>query len=338
MGEHGTREDEIDDLLRGEVLVDLYRVTRQALRASVAELLDQGGRGALRLRAARPSVARRQRVGRRLRGVARGAASSRCSRRSAPTTRRTAARSTSSTAGCSSSGRPICRGALPPEAARAEGGDRGADRRARSASATELLAGAEEGDPRWLLAQLLEYHRREEKPQWWEYFHHLSLDEEELIEDGDTIGGLELVGEPVPDKQSLVYTFTFPPQEHKIGGDGVDPATEQGLPRAGRRRARHSSRLRRAKARADEPLPTALIPPRPLRDVRAARRRPALRARTTDGAYPALRRDPRAAAAAGAARRDARSRPRYRSTAATSSSRARPARARPGTARAWRSR
>ena len=36
MGEHGTREDEVDDLLRGEVLVDLYRVVKQALRASVA--------------------------------------------------------------------------------------------------------------------------------------------------------------------------------------------------------------------------------------------------------------------------------------------------------------
>ena len=35
MGEHATREEEIDDLLRGEVLVDLFRVTRQALRASV---------------------------------------------------------------------------------------------------------------------------------------------------------------------------------------------------------------------------------------------------------------------------------------------------------------
>ena len=35
MGEHATREEEIDDLLRGEVLVDLYRITRQALRASV---------------------------------------------------------------------------------------------------------------------------------------------------------------------------------------------------------------------------------------------------------------------------------------------------------------
>src|SRR5205823_7918000 len=35
MGEHGTREDEFDNLLRGEVLVDLYRVMRQALRASL---------------------------------------------------------------------------------------------------------------------------------------------------------------------------------------------------------------------------------------------------------------------------------------------------------------
>src|SRR5262249_25410610 len=35
MGEHGTREDEIDDWLRSEVLVDLYRVVQQSLRASV---------------------------------------------------------------------------------------------------------------------------------------------------------------------------------------------------------------------------------------------------------------------------------------------------------------
>jgi uncharacterized protein len=46
MGEHGTREDEIDDLLRGEVLVDLFRVTKQALRAqtdaAIAEVERDG--------------------------------------------------------------------------------------------------------------------------------------------------------------------------------------------------------------------------------------------------------------------------------------------------------
>ena len=79
-----------------------------------------------------------------------------------------------------------------------------------------LLAGGEEGSPSWLLAHLLYYHQREAKSQWWEWFHHLELDEDELIEDTDTIGGMRLVGEPVEDGQSLVYTFTFPAQEHKI--------------------------------------------------------------------------------------------------------------------------
>ena len=35
MGRHGTREDEVDRLLRGGVLVDLFRAVRQGLRASV---------------------------------------------------------------------------------------------------------------------------------------------------------------------------------------------------------------------------------------------------------------------------------------------------------------
>src|SRR5207302_4964174 len=34
MGEHATREEEMDDLLRGEVLVDLFQVVRQAVRIS----------------------------------------------------------------------------------------------------------------------------------------------------------------------------------------------------------------------------------------------------------------------------------------------------------------
>ena len=35
MGRHGTREEEVDRLLRGGVLVDLFRAVRQGLRASV---------------------------------------------------------------------------------------------------------------------------------------------------------------------------------------------------------------------------------------------------------------------------------------------------------------
>ena len=35
MGRHGTREEEVDRLLRGGVLVDLFRAVRQGVRASV---------------------------------------------------------------------------------------------------------------------------------------------------------------------------------------------------------------------------------------------------------------------------------------------------------------
>ena len=105
-----------------------------------------------------------------------------------------------------------------------------------------------------MLAQLLEYHRREARPQWWEYFHHRSLDEEELLEDGDTIGGLELLGEPVEDKQSLVYTFSFPAQEHKIGTSGVDPATERSYSVVVDNE-QGTVTLKRGKKLADEPLP-----------------------------------------------------------------------------------
>ena len=34
MGEHATREEEVDDLLRREVFVDLYQVVRQSMRIS----------------------------------------------------------------------------------------------------------------------------------------------------------------------------------------------------------------------------------------------------------------------------------------------------------------
>ena len=35
MGKYGTREDEVDDLLRGRVLVDLFKVVRQGVRVGV---------------------------------------------------------------------------------------------------------------------------------------------------------------------------------------------------------------------------------------------------------------------------------------------------------------
>lgn len=83
---------------------------------------------------------------------------------------------------------------------------------------TRLLDGAtdETRDLRQRIAHLLEFHNREAKPQWWASFDRQNKFEDELIDDTECLGGLTLIGEPEPEKQSLIYTYRFPPQEYKL--------------------------------------------------------------------------------------------------------------------------
>nr|MBA3381874.1 TM0106 family RecB-like putative nuclease [Actinomycetota bacterium] len=262
MGEHAVREDEIDDLLRQEVLVDLYRVVKQALRASVpgysikeVEKLFGFVRTADVSGGAESAVLFDQWIEAQddsLLDRIRQYNEEDC-------------RSLQELHEWLISRRPPSLPWRPPPEDRErseEAEERDAERARLHAT---LLAGAVEGDPRWLLAHLLYYHRREAKSQWWEWFHHLGLVGEELVEDDDTIGGIELAGEPVLDKQSFVYTLGFPPQEHKIGGDCVDPSTQKGC-KVRVDDERGLITLRRSRKRAGEPLPAALIPSQPLSD------------------------------------------------------------------------
>jgi predicted RecB family nuclease len=292
MGEHATREEEIDDLLRGDVLVDLFRVTKQALRASV------------------PSYSIKEVE--KLYGFVRTAGVSGGSESVSDFEDYLKTGEQSLLDGIRDYNEEDCVSLLelhrwllaqrpdlpwraPPE--EREISEESEERQhERDRVRDELLAGAEDGEPRWLLAHLLDYHRRESRPQWWAFFHHLGFDEEELLESGETLGGLELLGAPLRDKQSLVYTFEFPPQEHKIGGPCVDPATERGYT-AAVDNERGTVTLRRSVKLADEPLPRALIPPTPLPTW--VQRDAVLRFAKARDEYPALveileRRPPRA--------------------------------------------
>ncbi len=74
-----------------------------------------------------------------------------------------------------------------------------------------------------LTYQLLDFHRRADKPAFWAMFARMDLTEDELIEDPECLGGLQL-DETVPpfrDKRSTVYTYIVPEQETKLG-DGSD--------------------------------------------------------------------------------------------------------------------
>lgn len=69
---------------------------------------------------------------------------------------------------------------------------------------------------RWLLAQLLEWHRREEKAAYWDKIRFDHLQADDLIEDSTALGGLQYVGEVGQVKQSKIHRYRFPPQEHAI--------------------------------------------------------------------------------------------------------------------------
>lgn len=84
-----------------------------------------------------------------------------------------------------------------------------------------------------LLEALLSYHRREQKPVWWAFFDRCDNVDDLLEFDREAIGGLSLIedDEPRREKRSFVYSYRMPPQRYKLAaGDGVcDPATH--LPR-----------------------------------------------------------------------------------------------------------
>src|SRR5690606_12166020 len=82
---------------------------------------------------------------------------------------------------------------------------------------------------RFLMAHLLGWHAREDKPEWWRYFERVKhSDLVDLYHDSDAISGLELEGdgEPSEDGRSTIWTYRFDPdQEHKlkVGDTPVDP-------------------------------------------------------------------------------------------------------------------
>ncbi len=245
---HGTRELEVDRLMRGGVLVDLFRVVRQGVRAGVesysikrieplyalereVELKDAGSSIVafetwLELGPDAP-VDDGPRILGEIEGYNRDDVVSNWKLRDWLEERRAdlVAREGELV-------RP------QPDA-----GEPSADLKARDLRVAELVATLTPDDPgdpvaradqpdvagRWLLAQLLAWHRREDKSAYWRYYDLLKKSEEDLLEEREPLAGLELVADPWPEKQSRIYRFRYPPQDHRIDTDTevTDPVTRQ---------------------------------------------------------------------------------------------------------------
>lgn len=77
---------------------------------------------------------------------------------------------------------------------------------------------------RLLTFQLLDFHRRADKPVWWQLFSRQDMSTEELLEDIESLAGLRrTTTPPEPIKQSFLFEYSFESQESKMrsGSQGV---------------------------------------------------------------------------------------------------------------------
>ncbi|MDP1570906.1 MAG: TM0106 family RecB-like putative nuclease [Vicinamibacterales bacterium] len=84
------------------------------------------------------------------------------------------------------------------------------------------------GHPRWLLAYLIDWHRREDRAQWADFFRLVDLPEDELLDESRAVAGLAFVerievvrnvrtGHPTG---SVIDRYHYPPQDVDLGRKG----------------------------------------------------------------------------------------------------------------------
>ena len=246
-GRYGTREEEVDRLLRGGVFVDLYRAVRQGVRASVEsysikrlEPLYEFER-AVDLRDAGTSIVEfetwlelgqgeeRSELLAQIEGYNRDDCLSTLYLRDWLEGQRAEL--------AKELGDVLPRPTVPePEETEDSDAQKAVNELvdALSADLPEALEEMRDDERgRWLLAQLLNWHRREAKSFWWRYFYLMNeLTDEERREEADALGELTFERswvDPAPRARSTIYRFRFPPQEHKleVGSSPHDPATSK---------------------------------------------------------------------------------------------------------------
>ena len=244
MSRYATREDEVDRLLHGRVFVDLYRVVRQGLRVSVESYSIKqlepfyGFARAVDLATATRAIIQ---VEAQLEsGYAAGILDplrtkiEGYNRDDCLSTLRLAAWLEERRRELQAlTGQPVPRPTL-----RDEERDREQEPVVETAALFEALTAglpiddAELDDDqrtRRLLAHLLEFHRREDKSMWWEFFHRCGFTEEEHVESRATLGALTYDGEAGQVKRSVIHRYRFPEQPHevKVGDSPKNPDTAE---------------------------------------------------------------------------------------------------------------
>jgi uncharacterized protein len=234
MGRYASRENEVDDLLRAERFVDLYAVVRHAIRASVEsysikklEPLYQFTRS-VPLDDVRVVLARTQ------------ARLELTDADSIPDADKTVIRGYNQDDCVSTEGlrdwlearrtELIAKGTVIERPTVVEPEDR-PDRDAWQERVADLARRLTEGVPddiaerrpeqqaRWLLASMLDWHGREKKAVWWEYFRLRDLSVDDLLHERDGLAGLEFVARVGGTDKAPVHRYRFALQDTDIRPD-----------------------------------------------------------------------------------------------------------------------
>jgi predicted RecB family nuclease len=245
MGKYGTRADELDGLLRGEVFVDLYSVVRRGLRAgvesySIKRLEPLYGlvrevdlqRASRELRAVESAIARKDSgaLTSELLETVRSYNRDDCISALGlhewlESVRKQAEKET---------GWPVPRPTPPKEKVSETLEGQLAQIRAVAEALTAGLPieRTQEQEACWVLAQLLEWHRREEKVAWWEYFRLNDMPADELLDEGAAIAGLRFEQQLERTKRGVVIDrYTYPAQDTEIrrGDETYAPDSEKAV-------------------------------------------------------------------------------------------------------------
>lgn len=314
VGAHGTREEELDELLRGEVFVDLYKVVREGLLISQpsysikkveAFYMEQrdttvtdGGDSVIEFE--RWLEERDQAILDAIAAYNEDDCVSTLLLRDWLIGLRTEL-----------AGRLAAEGGVPiPWFEIAERKELSEEKLAELAENERLLRDLLEGVPAnagdrdaeqqgsWLMAQVIEYHHREARPVYWSMFDRMEADPADLVDDPECIGRLTPDGStpPRPEARSIIERLLFPPQETKLraGSGALDPADGKN---PGSVVALDVETgwldLKRGSKLQQRPFPEAVIPPGPYRtdEQEGALRRLGRAVLAGDrGTYPAAQR------------------------------------------------
>lgn len=232
MSRYGTREDEVDRLLRAGVFVDLYRVVTQALRISEESYsikrleqfygfdrdddIAEGGSSLVEYE--RYLQTQDQAILDRIQIYNEGDCRSLVGLRDWLERLRVEAE-----AKWGALNRPpLLNGALPNESEEEREEVRALIEALRSGLPEDPIGYSDEDRARLLIADLLGWHRREEKSDWWAYYDRQAHTASELLDDREVLAVLTFEEIDGAVARSDLYRYSFLDQESKIDeGDKV---------------------------------------------------------------------------------------------------------------------